>query len=191
MSRRSSGLKLAVVVAVGTAAMVGCGELIPEGFGPGECARSFAPPGVDPWTPEAETFENRVVELTNQRRLEGGCCGSQGCFPASRALTVDESLRAAARLHARDMAAQGYFAHESLDGRAVVDRVRQAGFGGCAVGENIARGQRTPEEVMAGWMESDGHCANILLGDYRRLGVAYVDEATSEFRRLWVQNFGD
>jgi uncharacterized protein YkwD len=146
---------------------------------------------VDPWTPEAETFEVRVLELTNQRRLEGGCCGGQGCFAASGPLAADENLRAAARLHARDMAARGYFAHDSVDGRTLRDRVRQAGFGGCGVGENIARGQRTPEEVMAGWMESDGHCANILFPHFRKLGVGYVDDASSDVRRVWVQNFGD
>lgn len=158
---------------------------------PGACGATRPPPRIGDWDAAAAEFEARVLELTNARRSEGGCCGSRGCFGPSRALVSNENLRAAARLHARDMAQNDYFSHESRDGRSMLDRVRNAGFGGCTVGENIAQGHRDPEAVMAGWMESEGHCANLLAPRYRTLGVGYYDGPDAKLRRLWVQNFGD
>jgi uncharacterized protein YkwD len=88
------------------------------------------------------------------------------------------------------MAEQNYFAHESPNGDTLADRARAAGFAGCAMGENIAQGQDTPEEVVQGWMDSDGHCANILSGSFDSLGVGFFDDPGAETRQLWVQNFG-
>ncbi|WP_129350986.1 CAP domain-containing protein [Sorangium cellulosum] len=104
---------------------------------------------------------------------------------------MNESLRVAARLHARDMAMSGYFSHESADGRTLLDRTQAAGFGGCAVGEDIAQGYRDPQAVVAGWMGSDGHCANLLSPRYRHLGVGYYDAPDAKIERVWGQNFGD
>lgn len=168
---------------------VGC-TLIEEGNETG-CGSSRPPPELGPWSAEAAELEARVLELTNAERRAGGCCGSEGCFAASGALEPDPSLTYAARRHARDMAERSFFAHEAPDGTTLRDRLDVAGFGGCAAGENIARGQTSPEQVVEGWMSSDGHCANILAGRYSRLGVGYYDDPAATLRRLWVQNFGD
>ncbi|AUX24631.1 uncharacterized protein SOCEGT47_051700 [Sorangium cellulosum] len=85
----------------------------------------------------------------------------------------------------------GYFSHESADGRTLLDRTQAAGFGGCAVGEDIAQGYRDPQAVVAGWMGSDGHCANLLSPRYRHLGVGYYDAPDAKIERVWGQNFGD
>jgi uncharacterized protein YkwD len=173
--------------------MVACNALDPDDNtigGTGRCGPSSAPPDLGSWSPTAAAFEQRVLELTNQRRANGGCCGSR-CFAPAAALAVSSNLRAAARLHARDMAREGYFSHDSRDGRTVLQRVRSAGFGGCAVGENIAQGQPTPEAVVDAWMGSPGHCQNMLAPQFTALGVGYVDDPEASLRRLWVQNFGD
>jgi uncharacterized protein YkwD len=139
----------------------------------------------------AASFEQRVLELTNERRLQGGCCGSEGCFDPAPALAHNDNLEAAARLHAKDMVEQSYFSHDSLDGRSLSDRLDDAGFAGCAVGENIAQGQETPDAVVDGWMASDGHCANILSSTFGSLGVGYFDDPDGSTQQVWVQNFGD
>lgn len=137
----------------------------------------------DAWT----AFEDEVLTLTNAARAAGGCCGDEGCFPPSEPLVLDARLRRAARAHARDMGTQEYFDHRSPDGRTPFDRMREAGFQRCAMGENIAAGQPTPQSVMDDWMNSDGHCANILQPSFELLGVGYYEH---DEQSEWVQNFG-
>jgi len=92
-------------------------------------------------------------------------------------------LALAAQRHAEDMNDQGYFSHDSLDGRDFVQRIDDAGYDGSARGENIARGQRTAESVMSSWMGSDGHRRNILSEGSNEIGVGFIDNH-------WVQVFG-
>lgn len=95
----------------------------------------------------------------------------------------DPALALAAQRHAEDMSAQGYFSHTSLDGRTFSDRIVAAGYDASPRGENIAMGYASPDEVMAGWMGSDGHRANILATGSNEIGVGLID-------RHWVQVFG-
>jgi len=117
-------------------------------------------------------------------------CGNRGCFEPSGALVLDQNLQVSARLHARDMAERNFFAHETPDGVTMLDRMQAAGFAGCTAGENIAQGQRSPEEVVESWISSPGHCANILSDNFTGLGVGYFDQEDLPQRHLWVQNFG-
>lgn len=181
-------MKRGVMIVVMSLGMGGC--TLPDGSVSGSCGPSSPAPNLGPWDPNATAFEERVIELTNQRRASGGCCGTEGCFGPSAALALNENLQVSARRHALDMAERNYFAHESPDGGTLSDRIRRAGYGGCSAGENIARGQRDPEAVVEAWMGSDGHCSNILLPRYDTIGVGYVDDTAAELRRVWVQNFG-
>lgn len=119
---------------------------------------------------------DEVRALVDDERAQAGC-GS---------LEPQSQLDAAAQGHAEDMAANDYFDHTSLDGRSPTDRARDQGYQG-GVGENIAYGYRTAEEVMTGWMNSEGHRANILNCDYRYLGIGIADRNGTLY---WVQNFG-
>jgi uncharacterized protein YkwD len=130
------------------------------------------------------------VRLTNAERARGGCCGDEGCFDPTPALESDDLLQSSARSHAVDMAENAYFAHESRDGRSPFDRMREAGFRGCALGENIAAGQETPEDVVQAWRESPGHCANMLSPNFTHIGVGYRPAPQQDTRHVWVQNFG-
>jgi uncharacterized protein YkwD len=87
-------------------------------------------------------------------------------------------LEAAAREHATAMVAGGFFAHESPDGRTLLDRLRAAGWlhgaGDWTAGEDIAWGSGelgTPAGVVAAWMASPGHRANILTPGFDEVGV--------------------
>ena len=77
-------------------------------------------------------------------------------------LAVSPRLQQAARAQARDMARTGNFDHRGTDGSDPMVRVQRAGYSPCYVSENIARGQRSLAEVMAGWADSPGHRRNML-----------------------------
>jgi uncharacterized protein YkwD len=142
------------------------------------------------WLPQWQMFEDEVVRLTNEARADGGCCGDEGCFRAAAPLSVDALLVRAARAHALDMVERGYFDHVSPDGLTPFDRIREAGFRGCAMAENIAAGQETAARVVAGWRDSPGHCANMLESGLERIGVGYQPAPNQEPPHVWVQNFG-
>jgi uncharacterized protein YkwD len=162
----------------------------------GTCERQCGARGVrvqdldeSAWTTEWAAFEDEVVRLTNDARAEGGCCASR-CFPSTPPLMADPLLTRASRAHAFDMIERGYFAHDAPDGRSPFDRMREAGFRGCALGENIAAGQRTPAEVFMSWRDSPGHCANMLSPSFDSIGVGYRPAPGQRLGHFWVQNFG-
>ena len=132
--------------------------------------------------------EQRVLDLTNQARAVARSCGTTS-YPAAPALTWNASLATAARNHASDMAVRNYFSHTSQDGRTFVQRATNAGYGSYrALGENIAAGQPTPESVVAGWLNSPGHCSNIMSANFRELGVGVGTGGS--YGIYWVQDFG-
>ncbi|OHV38552.1 alkaline phosphatase [Parafrankia soli] len=119
-----------------------------------------------------------VVALTNVERARGGLV----------ALVTEPRLAAAAHRHSADMATRGFFAHDTPDGITVADRVLATGYSYAVVAENIAAGQRTAAEVVAGWMNSPPHRANILRPEVRQTGVARFDGG--EYGVYWTQVFG-
>jgi uncharacterized protein YkwD len=121
--------------------------------------------------------EREELALTNAARRSAGLGD----------LVCDERLTLAARLHSQDMCDQGYFSHTSLDGRTFADRIRAQGATYRTAGENIARGQRTPDDVHEAWMNSEGHRANILNGSFGRIGIGWV--ACPGSGPYWTQDF--
>lgn len=150
-------------------------------------------PAAD-WDPTWAEFEQEVLRLTNEARAVGHNCDTKGEFGPAGPLTMNAMLRCSARLHSMDMGEQGYFAHEGLNGSSPGDRMGAAGYTGVTWGENIAKGQQTPQEVVNGWLDSDGHCANMMNPGFAEIGVGYWEgEATNQFfngNKLWTQNFG-
>jgi uncharacterized protein YkwD len=103
-------------------------------------------------------------------------------------LRANARLQAAAQAHAADMAARNYFNHVAPDGRAPAARISASGYEWRAVAENIAAGQATPEEVVAGWLGSEGHCRNLMGSAYTELGIGLAISRAA--KRYWVQDFG-
>jgi len=139
-------------------------------------------------------MEEEVFTLTNQRRAQGATCGGRAFGPAGP-VTFDPVLRAAARLHSQDMGARDYFEHVTPDGRSPTDRMRAAGWTGQLGGENIFGGHKdgapmSAAEVVQGWMESPGHCSNIMNPRYRTLGVGFAGGSRSKLVNYWTQDFG-
>jgi uncharacterized protein YkwD len=168
-----------------TGAVQASGDAVPTGA---HCA------GVATWDPAWEAFEEDVLRLTNETRARGADCGEEGRFGATTPLTMNPMLRCSSRLHSQDMGEREYFDHTNLDGVDPFDRMMEAGYRGNAMGENIAMGQQSPEEVVEGWTESDGHCANMLSPMFTEIGVGYWEgESDNRFfngNKLWTQNFG-
>lgn len=88
------------------------------------------------------------------------------------------------------MGEQGYFSHDSLDGRSPWDQMRDAGYEGSLRAENIAGGSGTAEATFQQWKSSDGHCRNMMSSQVNELGVGYAFVEGSPFGHDWVQNFG-
>jgi uncharacterized protein YkwD len=106
-------------------------------------------------------------------------------------LRPSSRLDQAAQRHAQDMLARHYFAHESPEGETVRERARAAGYDWVAIGENIAEGQLSVDEVMDTWMHSPPHRRNILARDFKELGVGLaLGRSGGEWQVEWVQAFG-
>ena len=99
-------------------------------------------------------------------------------------LRYSDRLERIARLHAEDMARNGFFAHEGSNGSTLGDRASSMGYGFCFIAENIAKGQRTRAEVMSSWEESRGHRRNMLDKRATEIGLARADGA------IWVMVLG-
>lgn len=145
--------------------------------------------GVAQWDDTARAFELEVVELVNQARAQGGSCGGVG-FAANGPLAMEPRLRCAARVHSLDMSVRGFFDHDNPEGESPFDRMERAGYTFQAAGENIAAGQTTPQEVVTGWLDSPGHCRNILSPDFSQIGVGYVFAPQGQLPHYWTQTFG-
>jgi uncharacterized protein YkwD len=134
------------------------------------------------------TIRARVVELVNDARSRGRRCGSER-FAAAPPLSVSPKLNDAAADHARDMARKKFFDHRGSDQSQPTDRVRRAGYRSRLTGENIAFGPESAEEVVAGWLDSPGHCANIMESRFQDIGVGLA-VGRKRGRIYWVQDFG-
>lgn len=109
-------------------------------------------------------------------------------MPPVKPLVWNYLLETSALGHASDMFRRKYFAHKSLSGKTIKNRIEDAGYilSGTrtyAIGENIAAGQKSIDEVMKSWIKSEEHCKNIMNKDFREIGVA-------ESNLYWVQDFG-
>jgi uncharacterized protein YkwD len=135
------------------------------------------------------SFEDEVLSLVNARRAAGATCGGTSYAPAA-ALGMNARLRSAARLHSQDMAANNYFSHTSQDGRTFDERIRDAGYTGSSLGENIAAGPSSPQSVVNAWMGSAGHCRNIMNSAYRDAGIGYAYDGGSTYRHYWTMDLG-
>ncbi|HYK71622.1 MAG TPA: CAP domain-containing protein [Pseudoneobacillus sp.] len=125
-------------------------------------------------TSTLSAYEQKVVDLTNQERTKIG----------APALKVDVALSKMARDKSQDMATNNYFSHTSPTYGSPFDMMKQYGITYRYAGENIAMGQKTPEEVVQAWMNSEGHRKNMLNPNFTHIGVGYVSQGN-----YWTQEF--
>ncbi|MEC0371629.1 CAP domain-containing protein [Paenibacillus chibensis] len=118
------------------------------------------------------SYAAEVIKLVNQERAKAGL----------KALTENTKLSGMAMDKAKDMNNNNYFDHNSPTYGSPFDMMKKYGISYSYAGENIAKGQKTPADVMTAWMNSSGHRANILNSNYTTIGVAY-------YNGYWVQEF--
>lgn len=164
-----------------------CGDGVCEG---GEtCGSCEADCGECDWPVDLAQSEDDLLVLLNEQRAVGGNCGGVAMAPAGP-LTMQPQLRKAARLHSQDMGENNYFSHQGLDGSSFSSRASRAGYRGSAGGENIAAGGNSAQGTFTQWMNSPGHCQNMLSGRYREIGIGHAYVPRSQYGHYWTQVFG-
>jgi uncharacterized protein YkwD len=150
----------------------------------------LAQPVVIPPLPDWPDAGQDILALVNAARARPRTCGTQA-FDAAGPLKWNPLLGQAALVHSTDMAQKHYFNHKQPDGSLPADRATNAGYRWLRVGENIASGQRTVEDTVASWLDSPGHCANIMNPAFTEMGAAYAINPQNRNRTAyWTQVFG-
>ncbi|MFE1875441.1 CAP domain-containing protein [Streptomyces sp. NPDC059496] len=117
----------------------------------------------------------QVLALVNQERAAAGC----------QAVSLNAKLTKAAQDHSADMASHSNMSHTGSDGSDPGARITRAGYAWSTYGENVAYGYSTPEKVMEGWMNSQGHRENILNCSFKEIGIGLAQPGY-----YWTQDFG-
>jgi uncharacterized protein YkwD len=133
-------------------------------------------------------IEREILARVNAARAAPRRCGATE-FPAVPALALSRQLSQIAAGHSATMSASDNLAHRDPDGSTPSDRVRRGGYDARIVGENVASGVPTATEVVAGWLASPGHCANIMDARFTEMGIAYVVAPRSGGAIYWTQLF--
>jgi uncharacterized protein YkwD len=171
-----------LVLAGGGTAGAGTAELYPAP------RASYVPSA--PATAAGSMSAAHALELVNEVRARGAHCGSREFAPAPP-VTLSGTLAGVAFGHAEDMAEHDYFEHVDLAGQSPADRVRGVGYREKLVGENIAYGPESVDDVVKGWLGSPGHCANIMDPRFEQMGFAYATGHGSRHGLYWVQVFAE
>ena len=148
---------------------------------------------AEPFTPPAHgdlgDVSRRVLQLTNAARAHPRRCGPTP-YGAAPPLSINAQLSQAALAYARDMATFGYMAHRGRDGSSPAQRITRSGYHWSEVGENLASGVMTADEVVAGWLGSPEHCANLMDPLYQQMGVAFAVNPHDQRGVYWAMEFG-
>lgn len=146
----------------------------PKPAAPAPAAPAPKPAAPAPATGDVGQYVQQVIDLTNAQRSKNG-------LPA---LKADSQLSGVAQKKSADMAQNNYFSHTSPTYGSPFDMMRDFGVTYKSAGENIAQGQRTPQEVVNAWMNSEGHRKNILSSNFTHIGVGYEKSGNH-----WTQMF--
>lgn len=123
-----------------------------------------------------KAIEHDVIQLCNQERAKHGL----------QPLSPDWQVSRVARHKSTDMRDKNYFSHTSPTYGSPFDMLKAYNISYRAAGENIAKGQRSAQQVVQSWMNSSGHRQNILSPNYTHIGVGYADGGTGPY---WTQMF--
>lgn len=136
------------------------------------------------------SFQAELLQRVNAARAAGATCGSTA-YAAAGALGWNAALANAAAAHSQDMVTNNFFSHTGSTGSNPGTRLTAAGYTWRTYGENIAAGYGSVDAVMAGWMASPGHCANIMGAAFREIGVACIrGTAGNAYPTYWTMTLG-
>lgn len=142
--------------------------------------------GVDPgWM----AFEDELLARLNAQRATGASCGREGVFPPTTALAASPSLRCAARLHVRDMAARDAVTQFGSDGSVPEVRAAYAGYPVLFTGEAVSGALPSAAEVLASWLADGITCSMLMEPVFEDAGVGFADVPGGR-RFFWVLDIG-
>ena len=130
-------------------------------------------------------IQQRMLELFNDARAQARSCGLED-FAATGPLSLNDSLAAAAKAHSDDMAENNFLSHTGSDGSSVADRVSAQGYSWRTVGENIAAGRDDAEETLEDWLDSPGHCSNIMNPAFVEMAVSCSANGNTDYGQYWT-----
>ena len=134
-------------------------------------------------------MRDAILTQINAARAAGRVCGTS-ILPAARAMTWNDILFSAAARHSQDMANRNYFSHDSLDGTTFAQRLTNEGYNWSIAAENIAAGQNSVAGVMTTWLNSEGHCRNIMEPALTEVAVACVSQGGTTYGTYWTMDLG-
>ena len=149
----------------------------------------------------SDSTKKEYLDAINNARASARDCGDKH-FNATTALKWNNDLYNAAYEHSNDMAAQNYIAHdgsgESTDKTGIAlnkhskfyERIKHNNYSYKSVGENVAAGQPSTEDVVKSWLNSPGHCENIMDPNFTEIGMAHVEKSGTTYTHYWTQDFG-
>jgi len=150
---------------------------------------ALAAPFTPPAPKDQQQVALRVLALSNEARAHPRRCGATA-YAAAPPLAASALLARVALAYAHDMATFGYMQHTGRDGSSPAERITRSGYRWREVGENLASGVMTPDEVVAGWLASPEHCANLMDPAYREMGVAFAVNPHDKLGVYWAMEFG-
>lgn len=148
-------------------------------------ARPLLPNDLGDW----QAAGKAVLKWVNAARGKSQRCGDQA-FVAAPPLDWNARLGLSALAHSRDMAARNYFSHRGKGGSLAGERATREGYRWRGIGENIAAGLGSAQQVVAGWLASPLHCVNIMNPEFTEMGAAYAVNPQSDAAIYWTQVFG-
>jgi len=197
-----------MIILIGSAALVSS----ITGCGGGGSDSSATPAGSNPSTtsytipPLSTGTKQDYLNAINNARTVQQDCGVEGIKPAVPALVWNDKLYSAAAEHSNDMAKSDTFSHTGSGtqsdwtseqkglgrGSTVTERIENSGYDWQRNGENIAAGTNldTVDAVIQEWLNSAGHCANLMNPDFKDVGMAMAEDANSKYIHYWTQDFG-
>ena len=125
----------------------------------------------DPQMPPKNPDKTTLLKLVNDIRSKGCNCGDE-YYPPAPEVRWSDILVLAAKDHSNDMNKNIFFSHTGSDGSNAGERIKRHNYIWASYGENIAKGQKTEEQVVNDWINSPTHCKNIMKADFTEMGVA-------------------
>lgn len=155
-----------------------CAALCLGGCGDAESAQTMQ-------TSEPAVSEPEMLNRVNQARTVARYCGDT-YFEAVPAVTWNDRIVTAAQGHSDDMAENNFLSHTGSNGSSAGERLAAAGYDWTAYNENIAAGYASAEAVVQGWLDSPGHCSNIMSPYIKEIGSAYASRSDSVYGIYWT-----
>lgn len=135
------------------------------------------------------TIMQEMTQFINEARGLARQCGEYGSFQETGVILWNEQLYQAADSHSQDMSSNNFFDHTGSDGLNVDMRILAAGYTAIAWGENISAGHNNSRDVVNSWLNSPGHCANIMTPAFTEIGSACAGNISADYGTYWTLVF--